>query len=91
MTFVENSWKQIQTIRANLEMCGFGEQSSVLKEDVFHMIESLRDRGVFDIVMADPPYKASYHNQIVSAFSDTHLIKPEGLLIIEHENNILDL
>ena len=87
VTFVEQAAAQIKTIQSNLSLCGFETQASLLRGDVFRMIASLSDSKSFDLILADPPYKANYHGQIVTAVARSGILKPEGRLIIEHETH----
>lgn len=87
VTFVEQAGAQIKTIQSNLALCGFESQGSLLKGDVFRMIASLSGSGSFDFILADPPYKANYHHQIVQSAGQAGILKPRGRLIVEHETH----
>ncbi len=42
----------------------------------------------FDIIFADPPYNLKTISEIPNIVKRNNLLKPEGLLIIEHESNL---
>ncbi len=59
----------------------------VRKSDVFSFLE--RTPQSFDIIFADPPYAMELENfkSIVTLVFEKHLLKPDGLLIIEHSKH----
>ncbi|HEX7414123.1 MAG TPA: RsmD family RNA methyltransferase [Bacteroidia bacterium] len=52
------------------------------KADVFKFIES--QKTTFDFIFADPPYKASWIEEISKFVFRHKLLSPKGILIIEH-------
>jgi 16S rRNA (guanine(966)-N(2))-methyltransferase RsmD len=53
-----------------------------VRADVFRFIETCRRS--FDLVFADPPYALPELEQIPQLIFNYHLIKPGGLLVLEH-------
>ncbi len=52
------------------------------KADIFKFIES--ERNSFDFIFADPPYEATWIEQISPAVFQHKLLAANGILIIEH-------
>ena len=52
------------------------------KVDIFKFIES--ERNTFDFIFADPPYEATWIEQISPAVFQHKLLAANGILIIEH-------
>lgn len=58
------------------------EAIKVLKADVFKYLELENEQ--YDIIFADPPYDLPRMNLIAQEIFQKDLLKPDGLLIIEH-------
>src|SRR5690554_1028004 len=57
-----------------------------LKADVFKFISSCREQ--FDLIFADPPYDMKNIDTIPSLIIENKLLKPNGLLILEHSRKL---
>lgn len=60
-------------------------QDEILKPvrgDVFQFLK--RQKGNYDIIFADPPYDHSRFDEIPELIMNSGLLKPTGLLILEH-------
>ena len=56
-----------------------------VKGDVFKFISSCRES--FDFIFADPPYDLPRLNEIPKLILSSSLLKPNGLLVVEHSKN----
>jgi 16S rRNA (guanine966-N2)-methyltransferase len=84
--FVEKSPQSIRLLKKNIVNCGFVEKAHLLAGDVFSILDRLGGRGEkFDVVFADPPFKESLHGRIVDAVIKSRVLKPDSILILEHE------
>ena len=54
----------------------------VFKADIFKFIEN--EKNTFDFIFADPPYEATWIEQISPAVFQYNLLATNGMLIIEH-------
>ena len=89
--FVERSPAQLALLRKNLELCGFSGRGDIMKSDVFGAMDRLSGKPLrFDCILADPPFKASFRGCILQKVWETHLLKPSGWLILEHEQHDAD-
>ena len=88
VVFTELSAHNVRMIEKNLDQCGFAENVRVLKGNVFALFKTLGKMGdVFDIILADPPFKGFFRQRIVQGVDDNHLLNDGGVLIIEHESH----
>jgi 16S rRNA (guanine966-N2)-methyltransferase len=83
ITFVDSSDDAVRILSRNLKTCGFETFSRVEKRDVFRFLE--RNEEPFDLIFADPPFKNDLRQKIVEGVDQSTSLKPEGLLILEHE------
>lgn len=72
-------------IRTNVEKLGF-RQIRVVRDDVFHFLTICKAQ--FDIIFADPPYDMPYIEEIPGLIFRQNILKPDGILIIEHSRRI---
>lgn len=60
------------------------EQIKTFKADVFKYLQLETDQ--YDLIFADPPYDLNQIPEIPKIIFDKNLLKPEGLLIVEHQS-----
>lgn len=89
--FVDISSKSIETIRSNLLHTKFVEASTVLKSDALRAIRNLKSKGLkFDYIYVDPPFKdRELLDGVFKSLSENPLIKDDGLLIVEHDSQLI--
>ena len=86
IVFIERSAENLVLLKKNLKLCEFSKNARVFKGDVFAILGNIRQKcGVFDFILADPPFKALYRARIIKGVQSHHLLKSDGLLIIEHD------
>ena len=86
IVFIERSAENLVLLKKNLERCEFSKNARVFKGDVFVLLGNIQQKcGVFDFILADPPFKALYRARIIKGVQSHHLLKSDGLLIIEHD------
>ena len=57
----------------------------VQKSDVFKFIE--QHGAKYDLVFADPPFKAEFYDRLIDKVLDSDLLKENGIFILEHEKH----
>lgn len=88
VVFVERSASNVKIVKKNVEKCEFSEQTIVVKGDVFTQLSKLgKELETFDLILADPPFKGFFREEIVKTVHENHLLKTEGLLLVEHERH----
>jgi 16S rRNA (guanine966-N2)-methyltransferase len=61
-------------------------QVEVRKGDVFKLLKQMT--GAYDLIFADPPYNMPNIPQLPILIMEQQLLKPDGLLVIEHQSNM---
>jgi 16S rRNA (guanine(966)-N(2))-methyltransferase RsmD len=56
-----------------------------VKSDVFKYLSFCKSR--FDLIFADPPFDAIYRGELHQTIFEKGLLKPDGLLVIEHASS----
>ncbi|TJX67016.1 16S rRNA (guanine(966)-N(2))-methyltransferase RsmD [Soehngenia saccharolytica] len=89
--FVDNSIDSIQLINRNLELTGFLTDAKVFRMDVLKALDLLSNRGLkFDYIFMDPPYdNVELYNRTLEKISSLNILKINGILIAEHNVNLL--
>lgn len=62
------------------------DQIDVRKGDVFKLLKQIT--GSYDLIFADPPYNLQNIPQIPILVLEQKLLKPDGLLIVEHQSHM---
>ena len=88
-TFVERSAQMCSFIKKNMETCGIKEgHGEVHQIEVVPFLKKMAKRKrCWDVVYFDPPYDSNY-DEVLAFFGRGVAIKPGGLLIIEHPNEM---
>ncbi|CAN5443782.1 16S rRNA (guanine(966)-N(2))-methyltransferase RsmD [soil metagenome] len=81
---VEAERRMARSLEDSLKMLGF--DGEVICGDYRHILSTLPPLK-FDIVYADPPYKTNYPNGVVEMVELHDLLKPDGVLAIEHKRD----
>ena len=69
VTFVEIARGALRALRGNIETLGAGDRCRVIKGDAMAFARG-PNRGVFDLVLADPPYEKGYATELLGLFSE---------------------
>jgi 16S rRNA (guanine966-N2)-methyltransferase len=78
---IDESRKMVRTIEANLTKIGY--EAKVICGDYRRFLPTL-ETNYFDIIFADPPYAARYELPLLELLNKHDVLKPDGLLAIEH-------
>src|SRR5215471_214642 len=87
--FVESAGAAVRTIRKNLHTLEIDDGAEVLERDVATALRALNAQGAsFDFVFLDPPYrKMGDYEQVLRFLAQSHLLRPNGLVIAEHDKH----
>ncbi|RAS79400.1 16S rRNA (guanine(966)-N(2))-methyltransferase RsmD [Priestia endophytica] len=89
MIFVDRDGKAIRTIKENLNFCKLTDRAEVYRNDAERALKAIEKRELhFDLIMLDPPYKAQKLLHLMEGIQKRHLLKEEGIIMAEHENNV---
>jgi 16S rRNA (guanine(966)-N(2))-methyltransferase RsmD len=82
--FIEKEILLVDSIKKNIEVCGFTDRADLFATDAIQAIGILRSRSVaFDFIFVDPPYQEGLVNPTLEALSEGQLIAKNGLLAIQ--------
>jgi 16S rRNA (guanine(966)-N(2))-methyltransferase RsmD len=82
--FVEHSPASVSVLKRNLAELGLADRSRVLRGDALRVLRRLaRERARFDLVLADPPYAAGALDPLLRELSESGVILPGGMLVVE--------
>jgi 16S rRNA (guanine966-N2)-methyltransferase len=85
VTAVDKEYNCIQFIRKTAKEFGVDDKLETYKMDITLYLK--KTNLTFDIIVADPPYDLTFHEEIAQLVFERQLLKPEGTLIIEHGRN----
>ena len=89
-TFVERSAQMCGFIKKNMEAFGIKEgHGEVHQIEVVPFLKKMAKRKrQWDVVYFNPPYDSNY-DEVLDFFSRGAALKPGGLLVVEHPNEML--
>lgn len=80
--FVDCGREPSACITENLIFTGFTDRATLLKQDVFTALYSIREKEA-DVIFMDPPYAAGLERDLLKALSGRHYVTENTLLIME--------
>ncbi|MDP2929379.1 MAG: 16S rRNA (guanine(966)-N(2))-methyltransferase RsmD [Candidatus Omnitrophota bacterium] len=94
VTFVDNNFRCIQTIKSNLKSLGVPDSRySVIRTNALNFSAKLAAGGEkFDIIFLDPPYYMDMAKKCLINIDSYDIVSPVGLVVVEHfKKDALDL
>ncbi|MBM7615836.1 16S rRNA (guanine(966)-N(2))-methyltransferase RsmD [Alkaliphilus hydrothermalis] len=86
--FVDQSRKSVETIKYNLEKTRLISSAEIISSDISSGIKRIAHKKVqADLIFMDPPYGKGLINSTLSLIVSTNLLKPSGLIVVEHDKN----
>jgi len=83
--FVDNSLKQIDLIRENLNKTKLLDEAVLICSDINEAIDRFARQGItFDLIFMDPPYNKGFVLDTLEILSHTKILTPEGLIVVEY-------
>ena len=79
-TFVELAPASLETLRANIDLLGVGERTTVRRGDALRFVQGL-EAGAYDVAFADPPYNVDAADRLVALFRAAPFAR---ILSVEH-------
>lgn len=84
VTFIDNNYLSIKTIKENIDNLKIEDYSKVIKSDAFKILPVLANNGdKFDLVFLDPPYKGQKINEIITFIEDHEILNEDGIIVAE--------
>lgn len=82
--FVDQNFKAIKIIKANLQHLNIGEQAEVYKNNADRALKALSKREIqFDIIFLDPPYNKGLIDEALDGIIKFNLLKENGIIVCE--------
>ena len=90
--FVDNSRRALAIVNKNIDMCGFRENSVVIKADLPKGLSQVKNYGFeqFDLVFMDPPYESGYVEPTMIKLIEENLLNQGGVLVVERSTRSTD-
>jgi 16S rRNA (guanine966-N2)-methyltransferase len=83
--FIDREKTALSIIERNLEICGLGEQSRVLKWDIAINLKCVKERmPKFDIVFMDPPYDKGFVQKALANLYQSSSVTNGSIVVVEH-------
>ena len=89
--FVDQNFKAIKVIQANLQQLDLTEQAEVYKNNADRALKALNKRDIqFDYIFLDPPYNKGLIDKALIQIETFNLLKESGIIICEfsHQEDI---
>lgn len=85
--FVDQNFKAVKVIQANLKQLNLTEQSEVYKNNADRALKALNKRDIqFDYIFLDPPYNKGLIDKALEQIAEFDLLKESGIIICEFGN-----
>ncbi|MBU0605482.1 MAG: 16S rRNA (guanine(966)-N(2))-methyltransferase RsmD [Candidatus Omnitrophica bacterium] len=85
-TFVDNNFRCVNTIKANLKSLGVDDKLyDIMRSDALKVFPTLEAKGEkYDIIFFDPPYYRELAKKCLINTDSYDILSPIGLVIVEH-------
>lgn len=88
--FVDRDMKAIQTIKANILLCGLNEKTEVYRNDAERALKAVIKRGLqFNCIFLDPPYEKQKLLSLLQIIDENALLSDDGTIICEHGADVV--
>ena len=81
--FVENGRKAVKCIEDNIHFTKFDKQCKLFPNDAVSAVRTLDGKYQFDIIFMDPPYNKELEKEVLTALSDSSILKDDTTIIVE--------
>lgn len=88
---VDNNNESIKIIKKNLSLINANNVKVLNSNFVDALKQFIKNKNKFDIIFLDPPYKTDFAEQSIEFILKNNLLKENGLLIWEHDEDKLNL
>lgn len=87
--FVDREHKAIETIKLNLESCGYSENAETYRNEAQRALKALHKReAAFDLIFLDPPYAKQVLAKDIQKIDEYGLLSNNGIIVAEHDPSV---
>ena len=90
--FIDSDPRSIALIEKNLERTRLSGQATIVRGALPACLTRLtgprREKGGYTLIFADPPHAFTEFPEILGAIAKLELLRPDGLLVVEHSANV---
>ena len=84
LTFVEKEESSLKVLNKNLSDLKIDTETfKIVKSDVLEYLKSCNNE--YQLIFTDPPFKYSFLQPMINQVFTSHILSPNGLLILHHE------
>jgi 16S rRNA (guanine966-N2)-methyltransferase len=84
--FVEVAGPALKVIQKNIALCKLESRAQIVRLDIARGFGGLAaQRGTFDLIFADPPYRRDLIRPTLAALTRSGLPSTEALIVVEHD------
>lgn len=90
ITAVEMNPRHAAFIGSTAAMLDMALQVNVQRGDVYDYLKKNRNRKMYDLVIADPPFSTEEkkYQELISMVLNNPYLKPHGIFILEHQSRV---
>ena len=82
VVFVEKSEKSLQILSKNIALLGVGDETQIVKGDVFRFIKKWSDAS-FNLILVDPPFTQKIAHKVMVSLSQSQMLNAGGMVVVE--------
>ncbi|OEK66360.1 16S rRNA (guanine(966)-N(2))-methyltransferase RsmD [Staphylococcus equorum] len=88
MIFVDQNFKAVKVIKANLKNLNIESQTEVYKNNADRALKALSKRDIqFDVIFLDPPYEKGLIDEALEEIAKFNLLKESGIIVCEFNHH----
>jgi 16S rRNA (guanine(966)-N(2))-methyltransferase RsmD len=81
--FIDLNRRAIQTLRTNVEQCGFSGQARIVRDDSFRFLDRYEGEPFDFIYVAPPQYQELWRKALLQLDSRPELLAPDGDIVVQ--------
>ncbi|KIL44771.1 16S rRNA (guanine(966)-N(2))-methyltransferase RsmD [Jeotgalibacillus soli] len=87
--FIDRDKNAIQTIKSNIERCGYQDQSEVFRNDAERALKAVSKRNIkFSCIFLDPPYRLQKLALLLELIDEFGILEKNGVIMCEHDSEV---
>ena len=88
--FVDRDMNAIKTLRGNVSLCRFEDNSEIYRNDAARALKAIVKRDLkFNYIFLDPPYHQQKLVELLEVIAKNNLLTENGFIICEHGADVV--